>query len=151
MHPPAPRPDRSAAPALRATDADRAAVIERLGDALAEGALDTPEYHRRLDRAATATTVDQLAPLTVDLPVSRAAQAKAAAERDAARAEADKRAWYDEWGYWGAAALVMNVIWGVSCLHAGEWKTYWPAAPLGIWAVVLVSYALWPSRNDDPT
>ncbi|MEU6040399.1 DUF1707 domain-containing protein [Actinomadura sp. NPDC047616] len=137
------------APAMRASDADRTAVIERLGDALAEGALDTTEYQRRLDAAATAVTTAQLAPLTADLPVSRAAQAKAAAARRAARARADKRAWFDEWGYWAAGALIMTVIWAATSLQAGEWKTYWPAAPLGIWAAVLISYAVWPDKPRD--
>ncbi|MFI0446030.1 DUF1707 domain-containing protein [Actinomadura sp. 6N118] len=132
------------ATALRAGDAERNAVIERLGDALAEGALDTAEYNRRLELAATAVTMDRLELLTADLPVSRAAQAKA----EAAREEADKREWLNEWGYWGAGALIMTVIWGVSSLNAGELKWFWPIAPLGIWAAVLVSYAIWPDAKD---
>ncbi|GAA4144102.1 DUF1707 domain-containing protein [Actinomadura keratinilytica] len=140
------------APPIRASDADRTAVIERLGDALAEGALDTAEYQRRLDAAAAAVTTAQLAPLTADLPVSRAAQARAAAARRAARARADKRAWFDEWSYWAGGAVIMTVIWAATSLHAGEWKSYWPAVPLGIWAAVLISYAVWPDkpRDDDP-
>ncbi|GAA2592851.1 DUF1707 domain-containing protein [Actinomadura fulvescens] len=134
-------PDFTKPAALRASDADRNAVIERLGDALADGALDTAEYHRRLEAAATAVTVDRLEPLTADLPVSRA-------RAEAARQQADKREWLNEWGYWGAGALIMTVIWAVSSLKAGELTWYWPVAPLGIWAAVLVSYALWPDAKD---
>ncbi|GGU99084.1 hypothetical protein GCM10010182_14990 [Actinomadura cremea] len=100
---------------LRASDGDRDAAFERLGDALAEGALDTAEYDRRLERAAAATTLGRLRPLTADLPVSRAALAREAEARKAARAEAG-----------------------------------WPLVPLAIWAAVLVSYALWPSKDDRP-
>ncbi|WP_064743473.1 MULTISPECIES: DUF1707 SHOCT-like domain-containing protein [Actinomadura] len=133
---------------LRASDADRNAVFERLGDALAEGALDTAEYNRRLEVAAAATTLGALRPLTADLPVSRAARAREAAARRAARAEADKREWTKEWGYWGGGALIMTTIWAVDAVRDGEWEFYWPLVPLAIWAAVLVSYILWPSKDD---
>lgn len=133
---------------LRASDGDRDAVFERLGDALAEGALDTAEYDRRLERAAAATTLGQLRPLTADLPVSRAAVARETAAREAARAEADQREWVKEWGYWGGGALIMTTIWAVNAVREGEWDFYWPLVPLAIWAAVLVSYALWPGKDD---
>ncbi|MGK5555685.1 DUF1707 SHOCT-like domain-containing protein [Actinomadura kijaniata] len=134
---------------IRASDSDRNVVIERLGDALAEGALDTAEYNRRLEVAATAVTRGDLAPLTADLPESQAARRRAEAARRAARAEADKREWFNEWGYWGGGALIMTVIWGITCLREGDLRFYWPVWPLGIWAAILVSYALWPERAED--
>ncbi|WP_169814024.1 DUF1707 SHOCT-like domain-containing protein [Actinomadura kijaniata] len=134
---------------IRASDSDRNVVIERLGDALAEGALDTVEYNRRLEAATTAVTQGDLAPLTADLPESQAARRRAEAARRAARAEADKREWFNEWGYWGGGALIMTVIWGIACLRDGELRFYWPVWPLGIWAAILVSYALWPERDKD--
>ncbi|QFG27343.1 DUF1707 domain-containing protein [Actinomadura sp. WMMB 499] len=133
---------------MRASDADRDAVFERLGDALAEGALDTAEYDRRLDAASRATTLGVLARLTADLPVSRAAAARETAAREAAKAQADKREWVKEWGYWGGGALIMSTIWGVNAVREGEWEFYWPLVPLAIWAAVLVSYILWPSKDD---
>lgn len=42
----------------------------------------------------------------------------------------------------------MTVIWGVSSLNAGEAKFFWPAAPLGIWAAVLMAIAVWPGGGD---
>jgi len=134
-----------AAQQLRASDADRDTTIEALGDALAEGALDTAEHHRRLQRALSATTMDQLADLTADLPVSRASLTK----REAARRDADKREWRNEWGYWAGGAVIMTAIWGFTSLQAGEPKFYWPLAPLGIWAAILISYAIWPGKDDD--
>ncbi|MFG2001457.1 DUF1707 domain-containing protein [Spirillospora sp. NPDC048911] len=136
--------DKTAATPVRAGDADRNAVMERLGDALADGALDTAEYNRRLELAARAVTMDRLEPLTADLPVSSAARARA----EAARERADKREWRNEWGYWGAGALIMTVIWAVSSLTAGELKWFWPAAPIGIWAAILASYIIWPDSKD---
>ncbi|MEU5882964.1 DUF1707 domain-containing protein [Spirillospora sp. NPDC047279] len=138
----------TAADAMRAGDADRNAVIERLGDALAEGALDTTEYDRRLERAATAVTMGDLAPLTGDLPASQASLAKAQAARTAAAEQADKREWAAEWGYWAGGALIMTVIWTVQCVRAGDLEWFWPAAPVGIWAAILASYALWPDAKD---
>ncbi|MFG2308424.1 DUF1707 domain-containing protein [Streptomyces sp. NPDC048566] len=55
-------------PALRASDADRERVAERLRDALAEGRLDMEEFEERLEAAYTARTYGELAPITRDLP-----------------------------------------------------------------------------------
>lgn len=60
------------APELRASDADRERVAEILGDALAEGRLDMPEFEQRLDAAYRARTYGELAPLTRDLPAGPA-------------------------------------------------------------------------------
>ncbi|WP_281180178.1 DUF1707 SHOCT-like domain-containing protein [Actinomadura hibisca] len=145
-------PDVPDAPApagtLRASDADRNTTLEQLGDALAEGALDTPEYNRRLEQAVTATTVGQLTALTADLPVSRTALAKAEAARKAAQAQADKHEWRNEWGYWGGGALIMTVIWTINCVREHDLTFFWPVWPLGIWGAILLSYALWPDNKD---
>lgn len=53
---------------LRASHEDRDAVVERLREAAAEGRLDLDELETRLDRALTAKTYGDLAPLTADLP-----------------------------------------------------------------------------------
>lgn len=67
----APLPDRSdmpAAPDLRASDADREQVAERLRDALAEGRLDMEEFEERLEATYKARTYRELEPITRDLP-----------------------------------------------------------------------------------
>lgn len=53
---------------LRVSHAEREAVVERLSKAAAEGRLDLAELDARLDRALTARTYADLAPLTADLP-----------------------------------------------------------------------------------
>ena len=68
-----PRPSADSRPELRASDADRELVAERLRDALAEGRLDMEEFGERLDAVYQARTYGELAPLTKDLPVGAGA------------------------------------------------------------------------------
>jgi hypothetical protein len=53
---------------LRASDADRDAVVERLRDAAGEGRLDSDELEQRVGRALRARTYGDLAELLADLP-----------------------------------------------------------------------------------
>ena len=55
-------------PTLRASDADRDAVADRLREAHAEGRLTVEEFTERLDAALVARTHGDLVPLTRDLP-----------------------------------------------------------------------------------
>ncbi|AEV84544.1 hypothetical protein ACWT_3521 [Actinoplanes sp. SE50] len=121
----------------RAADSDRAATIERLTAALAEGRIDLAEFDRRTVVAAGATTVGELVPLTADVPVP-ARQAQAEQRRR------DRSEWLTEWRYWLGGALIMNAVWGTQCLRDGQLQRYWPVAPLGIWAAVLIAVAIWP-------
>lgn len=57
--------------ALRASDADREHVAERLRKAAVEGRLDTEELEERLGTALSARTYGQLEPLLRDLPSRR--------------------------------------------------------------------------------
>lgn len=58
-------PDR---PVVRASDADREAVVTRLQRAVAEGRIDLSEFGERVEAAYTAGTHDDLAVLVADLP-----------------------------------------------------------------------------------
>jgi hypothetical protein len=53
---------------LRASDADRDAVVDRLRDAAAEGRLEPHELEQRVDRALRARSYGDLAELLADLP-----------------------------------------------------------------------------------
>ncbi|MFD5425867.1 DUF1707 domain-containing protein [Streptomyces sp. NPDC127084] len=53
---------------MRASDAERERVAERLRDAVAEGRLDMEEFGERLDAAYKARTHGELEPLVRDLP-----------------------------------------------------------------------------------
>lgn len=59
-------------PEMRASDAERERVAERLRDAVAEGRLDMAEFEERLDRAFKARTHGELTPLLRDLPATTA-------------------------------------------------------------------------------
>lgn len=53
---------------LRASDADRDRVADRLREALAEGRISAEEHDERIDRLFRAKTYGELVPLTADLP-----------------------------------------------------------------------------------
>ncbi|WP_150240133.1 DUF1707 SHOCT-like domain-containing protein [Nocardiopsis quinghaiensis] len=53
---------------IRASDADRDKVAERLREALAEGRLSPVEHEERLDTLYRAKTLGELAPIVEDLP-----------------------------------------------------------------------------------
>ncbi|MFF3289759.1 DUF1707 domain-containing protein [Streptomyces sp. NPDC003023] len=57
-------------PEMRASDAEREQVAERLRDAVAEGRLDMDEFDQRLDIAYRARTRGELEPLVRDLPAT---------------------------------------------------------------------------------
>ena len=58
--------------AIRASDQDREAVVQRLQAAFAEGRLDDVEFDERMRAALTARTSANLGPLLDDLPASAA-------------------------------------------------------------------------------
>ncbi|MEO9222029.1 MAG: DUF1707 domain-containing protein [Mycobacteriaceae bacterium] len=126
---------------VRATDDDRGRVSLELGDALARGALDADEYERRVSDVWSARYVEELATLCVDLP------GPAGAEVARAQRDSDMREWVHEWRWWLGGALIMSAIWGIQALSSGP-DFFWPIAPLGIWAAILVAVAIWP-RTDD--
>ncbi|MFD9303068.1 DUF1707 domain-containing protein [Streptomyces sp. NPDC060048] len=63
-----PVPSEKPLPDLRASDADRERVVDRLRDAVAEGRLDMDEFEERLEAAYKSRTYAELEPLTRDLP-----------------------------------------------------------------------------------
>ncbi|MFF8829791.1 DUF1707 domain-containing protein [Streptomyces sp. NPDC015131] len=67
-------------PEMRASDAERERVAERLRDAVAEGRLDMAEFEERLDLAYKARTHGELVPLVRDLPGTGAPVAAGALE-----------------------------------------------------------------------
>ncbi|MEU3406780.1 DUF1707 domain-containing protein [Streptomyces sp. NPDC006670] len=69
------QPGAAAAPSMRASDADRERVVERLRDAVAEGRLDMAEFEERLEAAYKSRTYAELEPLTGDLPAPESSSA----------------------------------------------------------------------------
>lgn len=62
-------------PELRASDADRELVVDRLRDAVAEGRIDMEEFEERLEATYASKTYAELEPLTRDLPAPAQAPA----------------------------------------------------------------------------
>lgn len=58
-------------PNLRAGDADREAIADRLRESHSEGRLDVQEFQERVDRCYQAKTVAELEQLVSDLPRER--------------------------------------------------------------------------------
>lgn len=134
-------PDLTPRDELRASDADRDAVARRLSDALSDGRLDLVEHQSRLESAMGARTVGELAPLTADIP---APGSPGYGPVDLARTGKDNAppSWRErtgKWNAWMGGAVVMIAVWLFSSIASGEFQGFWPAMPLGIWALVLVS------------
>ncbi|MET9696066.1 DUF1707 domain-containing protein [Streptomyces sp. NPDC006529] len=111
-------------PELRASDADRERVVERLRDAVAEGRLDMEEFEERLEAAYRSRTYAELEPLTIDLPapgqvpggpVSFSKQPVPSSERGASAGES----WPARIGGRGTSS------WGVAIMSAFQRKGAW--------------------------
>jgi hypothetical protein len=61
-------------PTMRVSDAERAAVADRLAKHYADGRLDQAEFDRRMDQAMRAATQADLNGLFTDLPATEPAQ-----------------------------------------------------------------------------
>ncbi|MEW2161897.1 DUF1707 domain-containing protein [Streptomyces sp. NPDC007084] len=102
-------------PELRASDADRERVAEKLRDALAEGRLDMEEFEERLEATYKARTYGELAPITRDLP-----GVAAAAPVSMVKQPVDDGSW--------ASRIVGgegSSSWGVAVLSGFERKGRW--------------------------
>jgi hypothetical protein len=123
---------------MRAGDAERQAVADRLKAALDEGRLELHEYDERLQRAYAAKTYGDLDALTTDLPGTvppQRAQMVPQPPRAAAEAGADAGAEVGEMrrpggppflASYGGVVLVCVIIWALSSMASGEWIYFWP-------------------------
>jgi Domain of unknown function (DUF1707) len=120
---------------MRASDAERQEVIERLRTALDEGRLKMDEYVERMERALEAATYGELATLHSDLPATDLATRRPAtvpAPAGAAR-PARRNAFADLptplkvlWTIWGSIVSINLVIWVLVSVPAGHVIYPWP-------------------------
>lgn len=123
---------------MRASDAERMAVADRLRAALDEGRLTLAEYDERLRSAYAAVTFGDLVPLTADLPAPPAVAAPAPQAGPVVPLGArlvPLRGWL-------ASNVIFIVIWGWSSIAAGHLLFFWPAFILLFTAVGPVRRAL---------
>jgi DUF1707 SHOCT-like domain len=128
---------------IRASDADRQEVVDRLAAALAEGRLKMDEYAERMGLAYEAVTYGDLAALSADLPeagpVAKREAAPPAATPQAAAAPrgviADLPAVLKVlWTIWLAAVAINLIVWVLVSGTAGDLIYPWPvwvAGPSG--------------------
>jgi hypothetical protein len=139
-------------PDMRASDADRQQVVERLRGALDEGRLKMDEYLERMGLAYEAVTYGDLVPLYRDLPEARpvakpeAAAAPAPAPAPAPRAEVVKRSGFAGlptpvkvlWTIWATVVSINVVIWVLVSATTAHLLYPWPLWVAGPWGVVLL-------------
>lgn len=119
---------------MRASDAERMAVADRLRAALDEGRLTLSEYDERLRLAYAAVTYGDLVPLTADLPAPPAVPPAAPVVPLGARLMPLRG--------WLAGNVIFVAIWGWSSIAAGHLLFFWPAFILLFTAVGPVRRAL---------
>ncbi len=139
-------------PDMRASDADRQEVVERLRGALDEGRLKMDEYLERMGLAYEAVTYGDLVLLYRDLPEARPvakpqdAAPPAPAHPPAPRAEVAKRGGFAGlptplkvlWTIWGTVVSINVVIWVLVSATTVHLLYPWPLWVAGPWGVVLL-------------
>ncbi len=147
-------------PALRASDADRDAVADRLRAAHAEGRLTVEEFGDRVDAALTARTMGDLAPITADLPPvappdrtpartgdeatagRRPERAERGSGRPARAGGSPGPALRAAWGAWLSAVLVCVAVYAAVGIGDGGFGYFWPVWVAGPWGAVLLARTL---------
>jgi DUF1707 SHOCT-like domain len=149
---------------LRASDADREQVAERLRIALDEGRLNLHEYDDRLRDAFSAKTYAELNALLADLPgVTPDSRAQVVpVQRDGAAPEvwrpaadgrypgATRRWLVERWESWFGAVTVCTAIWGVSSAFNDEVIYFWPGWVAGPWGAVLLVGTITGLMSNEP-
>ena len=125
---------RPAVESLRAADADRQEIAERLKGALDEGRLSLAEYDERVRDAYGARTYADLMVLVADLPKAGLSAAEVSARRAAEiRREARKlpMALMVLWTVWGSITAVNVVAWFLLVVTVESHIYPWP-----VWLLV---------------
>jgi hypothetical protein len=141
---------------MRASDADRQEVVERLRGALEEGRLKMNEYLDRMGLAYDAVTYGDLAPLCRDLPEVRpvarpdtaaapAPAAPPAAPASSPQAEVARHGAFASmptplkvlWTIWLTAVSINVVVWVLVSATTGHLQYPWPVWVAGPWGAAL--------------
>jgi hypothetical protein len=134
---------------LRAGDADREKVADKLRKHHADGRLDTEEFQERINRCLQAKTLGELEAVVADLP----------GERRASGRQLRPRRW---WSFpLVPAVIVLVALSAGSGWHNhghGHWLWFWVVIGVGFLAARFAArrhYAPWPGRryrddDDDP-
>jgi uncharacterized protein DUF1707 len=150
---------------IRASDADRQEVVDRLRIALDEGRLKMDEYLDRMGVASEAVTYGDLVPLYADLPESASVVRREPTAAPLPRPEAPLPATAARhgfaalptplkvlWTIWGAIVAVNVVVWGLVSATTAHLIYPWPVWVAGPWGAILlaVSIGVTQLRPGDP-
>ncbi len=131
---------------MRASDADRQEVIQRLRTALDEGRLKMDEYLDRMGHASVAVTYAYLTPLYAYLPetspLTRAEPAVPVVPPAAGPPAATRRGLPGPlkvlWTIWAAVVSVNLVVWVLVSATTSQLIYPWPLWVAGPWGAVLL-------------
>jgi hypothetical protein len=144
---------------MRASDADRQQVVDRLRAALEDGRLKQEEFTERMGLAYQAVTYGDLAKLVADLPpASPQSEPRLAPAPAASPAAAAKRSAFADlpaplkvlWTIWLAAVSINVVVWVLVVATSGHFIYLWPlwvAGPYGA-ALLAISVPVVHSRRN---
>lgn len=137
---------------MRASDADRQEVIERMRAALDEGRLKMDEYLERMGLASEAVTYGDLAPLCADLPETRSVARREPAPARQAPPQAGtvaRRGFAGLptplkvlWTIWAAVVSVNLVVWVLVSATTAQLIYPWPLWVAGPWGAVLLAVSV---------
>ncbi|OBG41530.1 DUF1707 domain-containing protein [Mycobacterium sp. E3198] len=119
----------------RAGDNDRQKTAARLGQALAQGYLELPEYEQRVHEAFQTQTTGELRELVADLPIERIRRADP--RRRAAKAAAARTSVRIHFTAFLAMTAVVLAVWAATGV-----AYFWPIWPILGAGIGLVSHAL---------
>lgn len=129
---------------LRASDADRDYATRLIEQARLDGRLTPAEQAERAAVAGRSRTLGELAPLVGDLMPATPPD-PATAERARVRSAALRG--------WLGLAVLLNVIWVLTCLTTGRLLYYWPMWPMAGTAIplffTLMATGGWPGRRPE--
>lgn len=115
----------------RASDAERAQVVEQLGRHMAEGRINLVEYDERVAQVYATPTRDALVTVLSDLPKL----SKTAGTSKPSRVPIWQRI---EGSAWFGVGVLCLFVWGMISLGAGELTYFWPFWVIVPWGAVLV-------------
>ncbi len=117
---------------VRASDADREAVVDLLREHTGAGRLTLTEFEERAASAYAATRLAELDLLLKDLPATRTTKGQVLPVVLRAVTVA-------VWVPWFLTAVLCLVIWGGTSLGAGKALYFWPVWVIAPWGIVLLS------------
>jgi hypothetical protein len=112
---------------FRAGDRDRENTANVLGQALAHGYLDMPEYERRVQVAFSTSTATELRELLADLPLAHLRRSDPRVR--AARQRAARLSVRLHLAAYLAMVVIVLTVWLAVALSTGAWY-FWPIWPI---------------------